>query len=130
MKSINIHKSIFLGCLALGTLGLLTPTLSFADGKGASKLMPSATTSQTQLQAASRNVSHMSCCTDRYTQAVDQSAKGMRAGSTKMVPTHACTSCQTKITSVGVGKAKTDNVSHSCGSNATAAAASCCVATK
>ena len=130
MKSINIRNSILVGCFAIGALGLLTPTLSRADGKGASKLLPSATTSKTQVQAASRNNSHMSCCTDRYVVVVDQSAKGMRAGSTKMVPTHACTSCQTKITSVGVGKAKTDNVSHSCGSNATAAAASCCVATK
>jgi hypothetical protein len=129
MKSINIRNSILVGCFAIGTLGLLTPTLSLADGKGASKLLPSATTSKTQVQAASRNYSHMSCCTDRYTQAMDQSAKGMRAGSTKMVPNHGCTSCETKITSVGVGKAKTDTVTHSCGNNATAAT-SCCVATK
>ena len=130
MKSINIRKSIFLGCLAIGALGLLTPTLSMADGKGASKLMFSATTSQNQVQAASRNDSHMSCCAERYAAVMDQSAKGMRAGSTKMVPTHGCTSCQTKITSVGVGKAKTDNVIHSCDNKGTAAASSCCVATK
>jgi hypothetical protein len=129
MKSINIRKSIFLGCLAIGALGLLTPSLSLADGKGASKLMFSATTSQTQVQAASRNDSHMSCCSDRYVAVADQSAKGMRVGSTKMVPNHACSSCQTKITSVGVGKAKTDKVTHSCDNNATAAG-SCCVATK
>src|SRR6476660_4776093 len=102
MKSINIRKSIFLGCLAIGALGLLTPTLSMADGKGASKLMFSATTAQNRVQAASRNDSHMSCCAELYAAVMDQSAKGMRAGSTKMVPNHACASCQTKITSVGV----------------------------
>ena len=125
MKSINIRNSILVGCLAIGALGLLTPSLSFADGKGASKLMSSVTTSQTQVQAAARNNSHMSCCSDRYAAVVDQSAKGMRAGSTKMVPSHACSSCETKITAVGVGKAKTDSVIHSCGNNASGTT-SCC----
>jgi hypothetical protein len=46
-----------------------------------------------------------------------------------LVPVHLCSACETKITVVGVGKAKTDNVSHSCGMNGSAGAP-CCVASK
>jgi hypothetical protein len=128
MKTLkNVRNSIFLGCLALGTLGLLTPGLTLAEGKGASKLMFAASASQTQVQPASS----MPCsrCTDGYTKVGDTSAKGMKAGTMKNIPVHLCASCQTKIVSVGSGKAKTDKAVHTCG-NPTIAQASCCMAAK
>ena|SRR5579864_7892054 len=132
MKTLkNVRNSIFLGCLALGTLGLLTPGLTLAEGKGASKLMSSASTSQTQVQAAPANLSQMSCtrCTDGYTKITDTSAKGMNAGTMRNIPVHLCASCQTRIVSVGAGKTKTDKAVHACGNTATAQA-SCCMAAR
>jgi hypothetical protein len=131
MKTLkNFRNSLFLGCLALGTLGLLTPGLTLAEGKGASKLMSAASTSQTQAQAASTNPSPMcSRCTDGYSKVADTSAKGMNAGTMRNVAVHLCASCQTRIVSVGAGKTKTDKAVHSCGNTATAQA-SCCMAAR
>jgi hypothetical protein len=129
MKSLNIRKSILIGALAFGTLGLLAPTLSLADGKGASKLLPEPSASKVQTPAPATAQTHMACCTDHYVKVADTSAKGMNAGATKTVPAHPCPYCQTKIASVGAGKAKTDKVTHSCGSSASTTA-SCCVAAR
>jgi hypothetical protein len=129
MKSLKIRKSILIGSLAFGTLGLLAPTLSLADGKGASKLLAEPSDSKILAQASVTSQTHMACCTDRYVKVADTSAKGMNAGATKAVPAHPCAYCQTKIVSVGAGKAKADKVTHSCGSNASTSA-TCCVATK
>ena len=122
---------IVLGCVAVSAIGLLTPSLTLAEGKGAAKLMFGAPAAQPQLQAAAPSRSEMACprCTDGYTKVTDTSAKGMRAGSTQIVPSHLCASCETKIVSVGAGKAKADKVTHSCGNTATAQA-SCCMAVK
>jgi hypothetical protein len=125
MKTFKLNKPILVGCLILGMVGLLAPTLSSAEGKGASKLMSPTPTAQ--VQAA--KTTHMACCADAYVKVADTSAKGMNAGATKAVPTHMCPSCQTKIVSVGTGKAKTDSVIHSCGNNAVAST-SCCSTTK
>src|SRR5579859_4360165 len=127
MKSLKtLPRSILLGCIALGTLGLLAPNLTFADGKGASKLMFS-TPSQTQAQVASVKSSAMGCprCTEGYTRAANSAPKGLRAESTKLVAAHMCPTCTTTISSVGSGKAKADQVSHRCGTGA-----SCCMAAK
>ena len=100
MKTLkNVRNSIFLGCLALGTLGLLTPGLTLAEGKGASKLMFAASASQTQVQPAPTNLSSMPCsrCTDGYTKVGDTSAKGMKAVTMRNSRVHLCASCQAKI---------------------------------
>ena len=131
MKSINkLPHSIFLGCIVLGTFGVLSPSLTLADGKGSSKLLfPEA--APAKVQSVPAKASAMACprCLDVYTKVVDTSVKGMRAERLRMVPAHACPSCQTKITSIGVGKAKTDKVAHTCGTTA-GAQASCCMAAK
>jgi len=125
MKTFKLYQSILVGSLALGTFGLVAPTLTMADGKGASKLMFATET----VQSPAAKSAHMACCADRYAQVVDVSAKGMNAGTTKAVASHLCPSCSTKIVSSGAGKAKTDAVIHSCGSN-TSPNGSCCVASK
>jgi len=115
------------GLLALGTVGLLAPSLTLAEGKGASRLMftPPATR---ETSAAPAKPMACPACTDTYRQVRDVAAKGMQANSMKSVATHGCASCQTKIVSVGAGKAKTDTVAHSCGNGTPQA--SCCVAAK
>jgi hypothetical protein len=126
----NLSRSIFLGCITVGTLGLLAPTLTLADGKGASNLMFAPPIAST-VQAGSSGKMAVSCprCNDGLTKVVDASAKGMRAQSVKTVATHLCPECRTKIVSVGAGKAKIDQVAHSCGATS-AAASSCCIAGK
>jgi hypothetical protein len=127
MKSLKtLRNSLFLGCIALGTAGLLTPSQTLAEGKGASKLMFIASE-----QAAPSKLSQMSCprCTDGYTKVANTSAKGLRAEPMRTVAVHMCSSCETKIVSVGAGKAKTDKVTHSCGNNG-AVEASCCMAAR
>ena len=118
------HSFLFTG-LAIGTLAFLAPNLTWAEGKGASKLM-FGPKPQTALQSAPAKPA-MSCarCTDAYTKVADTSTKGMRSEPTKTVAAHMCPACSTKIASVGAGKSKTDKVVHSCGM-----ATSCCVATR
>jgi hypothetical protein len=127
----NPRHFIVLSCVAVSALGLLAPTLTLAQGKGASKLMFAAPTGQTQAQVVASSRSEMPCprCTDDYAKVANTFAKGMQAGSMRTVSVHLCTSCQTKIVSVGVGKAKTDQAVHSCGMNGKATA-SCCMAAK
>jgi hypothetical protein len=130
MKSFtHLSRSIFLGSIALGVLGFLAPSLTLADGKGASKLMfaPPAQVSPAQTAASGKAMMGCQRCTDGYTKVAETSAKGMRAESVKLVAVHQCSSCQTKITSSGAGKAKTDRVIHSCGMSA-GQPGSCCVA--
>jgi hypothetical protein len=130
MKRIkNFRTSAVAGLLALGTVGLLVPSLTLAESKGAAKLMFPASTTR-EASAAPAKQSSMSCpaCSDGYRQMRDTAAKGMRADTTKSVAAHGCASCQTKIVSIGTGKAKTDTVAHSCGNGAPQA--SCCVAAK
>jgi len=132
MKSLkNLRNSLFLGCLALGTLGLLGPDLASAEGKGASKLMFTSTGALTHSQSAQSNPAGMSCaqCKDAYVKVLDTSAKGMRAGAQKNVAVHLCASCQTRIASAGSGKTQVAKVAHTCGSNGSAQAG-CCVAAK
>lgn len=131
MKSLKtLRNSLFVGCLALGAFGVLAPSLTLAEGKGASKLMFANSTSQEQSQAIPANHVQMSCtrCTDGYAKVTDSSAKGMRAAALRMVSVHMCPACQTKIASVGAGKAKADKVTHSCGAGSSEA--SCCMAAK
>jgi hypothetical protein len=132
MKSLkNVRTSIFLGLLAFGTIELMAPSLTLAEGKGASKLMFVAASSQSGSPTVSAHPAQMSCgkCVDVYTKSVDSSAKGMSAGSLRTVATHMCTSCQTTISSVGAGKAKQDKVVHTCG-NDRMALANCCMAAR
>ena len=132
MKLINTPRHfILLGCIALGALSLAVPSLSSAEGKGASKLMFAGPSAPASAQPVASSRAEMSCtrCTDGYTKVTDTTLKGMRAGAMKDVPTPLCPSCETKIVSVGVGKAKTDKAVHSCGNNAKIQT-SCCMAVR
>ena len=130
MKSSSLlSRSVIAAGLAVGILGYLAPTATFADGKAASLLMPAkATVSAAQPQPAAAGQTAMSC-KDGFAKVTDAGAKGMRIGSVKSVPVHLCNSCSTKITSVSSGKARTDRSAHTCGDSASAQA-SCCMASK
>lgn len=122
MKTLkNPPHSFFLTGLAIGALTFLGPGLTWAEGKGASKLM-FGSQPQTELHSAPAKPA-MSCarCTDVYTKVADTSAKGMRS-EMNTVAVHKCPACSTRITAVGSGKAKADQVVHSCGM-----ATTCCV---
>ena len=126
MKSTTkLSRSVFVASLAVAALGLLSPNLTLADGKGASKLLfsPSSAAPTVSVKAPAKTCP---MCVDAYKQAADTEAKGMRAGSVKAVAFHMCPACSTTVTAVGSGKAKTDKVTHSCGT----AQSSCCLATK
>src|SRR5215471_20816228 len=118
MKETTMKNKVFglalRGCVAVGMFGLLIPTITLADGKGASKLMAGAGNSVSQAVSVSDSSKGCPMCKDGYVMITDRSAKGMKAQTTKATPTHLCTSCSTQITSVGVGKAKTDKVTHTC----------------
>jgi hypothetical protein len=130
MKSLlNLRNSIVIGSLTFAVVGILSPTLGLAEGKGASKLMFVPPT--TQSAATSSKLAQDSCsrCMDRFTTVANDSRKGIRAEATRVVPVHRCPVCVTKITSVGAGKSKVDQVSHTCGNNASSGS-SCCMAAK
>jgi hypothetical protein len=132
MKSLlNLRNSIVIGSLTFAVVGILSPTLGLAEGKGASKLMFVAPA--TQSAAASSNLAQGNCtrCTDGFARVPNDSRKGIRAEATRVVAVHRCPVCVTKITSVGAGKAKTDQVSHTCGNiNSGISGSSCCMMAK
>jgi len=102
--------------LAIGDSG--TATAATPEGKGASLLMPAPKGKPAQLQTASEpsKVGQMSCalCRDVPVVVVDRILKGAKHEERKTVMAHQCPSCETKITSIGHGKAKTDKVVHTC----------------
>lgn len=131
-SSIIFSRSILASFVAVGVLSFLASTDAFADGKGASFLMPAKTPGTViQAQTATGHQPAMSCprCKDGFVAVQETNPKGMRMASVKSVPTHLCPACSTKIASVGSGKAKTDKVTHTCGNSANSEA-SCCMAAR
>jgi hypothetical protein len=131
-SSILFGRPVLAASLAVGVLSLLAPNATLADGKGASLLMPVKTAGTViQTPASASRQTAMSCprCKDGFATVAETNPKGMRLASVKTVPVHLCSSCSTKIASVGAGKAKTDKVTHTCGDSATSQG-SCCMASK
>jgi hypothetical protein len=130
---LNLRRSVFLACISISTAGLLAPSLTLADGKGASKLMFAASGPRTEAQVATvtpdKAMMNCSRCVDGHAQVVEKTGKGMPVESVKTVPVHLCPACQTRIVSVGFGKARTDQVIHSCASSGMSGR-TCCVAGK
>jgi hypothetical protein len=58
----------------------------------------------------------MSCpkCKESYSQVVDKSIKGLKAGELKNVPIHLCANCDTKIVTQGTGKQAKNTLVHTC----------------
>lgn len=129
MNSLNhLRRTLVIASLAAGTFGILLPSATLADGKGASKLMKSDTVSATN-QAVAGKPAAMTCpyCKDVFVTVPERSSKGGQLASMHSVAKHLCPACSTKITTVGVGKAKTDRVDHTCGDSA-GSKSSCCTA--
>jgi len=113
--------------LAVGTSGIATAATP--EGKGASLFMPAPKGKPAQLQTTSEpsKVGQMSCalCRDVPIVVVDRSSKGSKHVERSTVMSHQCPSCETKITAVGHGKAKTDKAVHTCKADG-GKATSCC----
>jgi hypothetical protein len=80
--------------------------------------MPAPKVKPAQLQAAAEpsKAGQMSCslCQDAPIVVVDRISKGSKHQERSIVMSHQCPSCETKITTVGHGKAKTDKAVHTC----------------
>jgi hypothetical protein len=104
--------------LALTVLGIVSAPLAAyaqAPGKGAQKLMKIETVED--LQKLERgDIIVMSCpkCKESYSQVVDKSLKGLKAGEMKDVPIHLCSSCDTKIVTEGQGHQAKNRLVHTC----------------
>jgi hypothetical protein len=129
--SILFRSSVLASCAAVAVLSFLAPKAALADGKGASLLMPAKTLTTASQPHNSSTQPAMACprCKDGLATVRETNPKGMRVASVKSVPVHLCPTCETRISSVGTGKAKTDKVTHTCGNSANTAA-SCCMASK
>jgi hypothetical protein len=127
-------RLVLVAGLALALAGLVaSPGALFAQGKGASKLMPLKSLKVVDdLQDVEQgDMIVMSCpkCKDTYVTKVEHSFKGMNPEQLKTAVAHLCPACETKIVSEGQGKAKTDKLVHvckTCGSKDV----SCCVMKK
>jgi len=83
--------------------------------KGAERLVGLAKTSKAPAVAISSTIVQHPCpsCANILVTVVDRSTKGPNHPVSK-VARHTCASCETKITTAGVGKAKHDVALHSC----------------
>ena len=110
MKSINRKSLLAAGLCAVAiTFG----TTAYAE-KGAERLLSLARASATVSTQPSTPDAH-SCmkCTDTQATVVDKATKGPNHATSQTVR-HDCATCDTKITTEGVGKAKRDTATHSC----------------
>ena len=113
--------------LAISLSGIATAATP--EGKGASLLMPAPKVkpAQTQTITGPSKVVQMSCslCRDVPVVVVDRISKGSKHEERSTVMSHQCPACETKITTVGHGKAKTDKAVHTCKADG-GKAKSCC----
>jgi len=113
--------------LAAGTPGIAKAATP--EGKGASLLMPTPKAKPAQIQTNTEpsKAGQMSCalCEDVPVVVVNRISKGSKHEERFTVMSHLCPSCETKITTVGHGKAKTDKAVHSCKADGEKAT-SCC----
>lgn len=110
---INILTAVSASCVLL--VALLMPATSLmageiATGKGNAKLLM-----KQQAPPAYSGQHSMACprCQDEFMKRVDTSARGA-IKPTITVAHHLCGACETKLSTVGAGKAKKDIVSHVC----------------
>lgn len=97
--------------LALAAL----PMLTFAQEKGATRLMKLSTVQDLQ-QVDAGDTIIMSCpkCQDTYATVVTRPMKGMQPAEIKQVVKHLCPACSTTIKTEGVGKNAKDKLMHTC----------------
>jgi hypothetical protein len=121
MKTITLITTKNLGrCVAgLALVGmLLTPTLSLAQEKGATKLLRlnaiKTVADADAVQPGDTVV--MSCpkCKDSWVTIVTPSPKTGAKPETTTVARHECPGCEHKIVTAGHGKMKTDKIVHTC----------------
>ena len=126
MKTINkLSRTLVIVALTVAAAVTL-PTAMMAQEKGAQKLLGV----KVAKSAPADSAAVMSCpkCTDNYVTVVDKSIRGANANQKSTVVAHGCPTCDTKVTTKGVGKTATDVVSHSCGMSSKGPA--CCAAKK
>jgi hypothetical protein len=115
IKNLPAIAAVIVG-LAISTSG--TASAATPEGKGASLLMPAAKIqpAHTQTVTGSIKAVHDSCslCRDVPVVVVDRISKGSKHEERSTVMSHQCPACETKITIVGHGKAKTDKAVHTC----------------
>ena len=101
---------------AIAALALL-PTLTMAQEKGATRLLPLRTAEDLQ-QVEAGDTILMSCpkCKDNYAAVTTKSLKGMQAEEVKSVVTHLCPTCSTTIKTDGMGKNAVNKLVHTCNS--------------
>jgi hypothetical protein len=121
----NLSKTLLVVALTVAAAVAL-PSVLLAQEKGAQKLLGL----KSAKAAPAAEAAVMSCpkCKDSYVTVLDKSIRGANANQKATVVVHGCPTCDTKLTTKGVGKAATDVVSHSCGM--TAKGPSCCAAKK
>ena len=126
IKDLPAIAAVIVG-LAISTSG--TASAATPEGKGASLLMPAAKVqpAQTQTVTGSMKAIHDSCslCRDVPVVVVDRISKGSKHEERSTVMSHQCPACETKITIVGHGKAKTDKAVHTCKADGGKAKACC-----
>jgi hypothetical protein len=97
---------------------LLSPTLGFAQEKGATKLLKlNAIKTVADAEAVQPgDTVVMSCpkCKDSWVTIVTPSTKTGAKPETTTVSRHECPGCEHKIVTTGHGKAKTDKIVHTC----------------
>ena len=120
MKTSNkILQALIATGLVLATSASMSAFAATHEGKGASLLMPApkAVTTQIQDATASAEAGHLSCaqCRDVPVVVVDHLSKASQHEKRTTTMAHQCSACETKITTSGHGKAKTDKAAHTCG---------------
>jgi hypothetical protein len=110
-KTMKTKLLLLTAILALAAL----PTLTFAQEKGATKLMKLQTLQDVQqLQAGDTII--MSCpkCQDSYATVVSKTMKGANPEEVKVMVKHLCPACTTTIKTEGTGKNAKDKLVHTC----------------
>jgi hypothetical protein len=125
-KNMKTKLLLLTAVLALAVL----PTLTFAQEKGATKLMKLSTVQDLQ-QVEAGDTIIMSCpkCQDTYATVATKTMKGANPEEVKVMVKHLCPTCTTTIKTEGVGKNAKDTLVHTCNSCGSADV-SCCLMKK
>ena len=112
--------------IALVAVAALLPSLTFAQEKGATKLMKLQTVQDLQHVEAGDTII-MSCpkCQDTFATVVTKPMKGMKADEMKTMVKHLCPTCSTSIQTEGVGKNAVNKLVHTCNTCGSADVACC-----
>ena len=107
-------KTKLLLIATIATLALI-PSLTMAQEKGATKLIPLRTAENLQ-QVEAGDTIVMSCpkCKETYAYVVTKSMKGMQPDEIKTLAKHLCPTCSTSIKTEGSGKSAVNTLVHTC----------------